>query len=127
VFAGLRDHEAAKKILIPLQEHVQEETIRHNALLNLLDIAAKERDKKSFAHYRSELDGKISSPEMQVHYHLYLGKGYDGFWRPAAATEERHTALAIATAYGLHQLRTLVLDHMHYTDRPSASGNDTIL
>jgi hypothetical protein len=109
---GCGDHDAARKILIPLREETGEEISRQRILINLLEMAAKERDKRAFECYREELHGKLSLPELQVHYHLYLGKGYHGFWRPAAAMEERQIALAIATEHGLHQLRTFVLGEM---------------
>ena len=110
---GHGDHDAAKKILIPLKDEVQEETVRQTSLINLLEMAAKERDKLAFERYRGELRDKLSLPELQVHYHLYLGKGYQAFWRPLAAMEERQIALSIATEHGLQHLRTLVLDDMH--------------
>jgi tetratricopeptide (TPR) repeat protein len=122
---GCGYHDAAKKILIPLQEQVQEETVRSQAMINLLEIAAKERDRQAFVRYRAELDGNLPLPELQVHYHLYLGKGYQNFWRPMAAMEERQTALAIATEYGLHQLRALVLDDIHDTDKPPERDNNS--
>jgi len=109
-FIGYGNHSAAKKILIPLLRGAQEAGSRQRILINLLEIAAKDGDKSAFERYRKKLDGTLTLPVLQAHYHLFLGKGYHTFGAISAAKEEQRIALAIAEEYGLHQARTIILD-----------------
>jgi tetratricopeptide (TPR) repeat protein len=109
-FVGHGDHSAAKDFLIPLLQRTQEEGLRQMSLINLLEIAAKDGDKTAFERYHHELDGILTLPALQAHYHLYLGKGYYTFGSPAAAVEEWQYALAIAEEHGLNQVRSFIID-----------------
>jgi hypothetical protein len=107
---GYGDHDTAKKILIPLSRRAQGERVRQNALVNLLEVAAKDGDQPAFERYRQKLDGTLTLPVIQAHYHLFLGKGYHNFGSVSKAIEEQQRALAIADRYGLYQARATILD-----------------
>ena len=105
---GFGAHNAAKKILLPLLEHVEHETERERITINLLEIAAKEANKADFDRYRQELEQKSMLSESQVYYHLYLGKGYHMFNNAPAAIREWHHASELVVSHGLPQMSRIV-------------------
>jgi tetratricopeptide (TPR) repeat protein len=111
-FIGHGDHQAAKKIMMPLLRRTQEEGVRQLLLINLLEIAAKDGDRNAFNEYHQKLDGTLTLPMPEAYYYLYLGKGYHTFGSPAAAMEYRQRALAIAEEHGLNQVRSFILDDL---------------
>jgi hypothetical protein len=107
-FVGSGDHIIAKKILSSVVQRTEEDQTRQRALINLLEIAAKDRDRVAFDRRRCELHGTLVLPDLQAHYHLYLGKGHHIFENPIAARDAWQDAYTIAMAHGLAQTCTKI-------------------
>ena len=107
-FLGYGDHRTARGVLLRVLAKTQDECARHKALVNLLEIAAKDRDRKNFEKYRHAIEDEKMLPDIQAYYQLYLAKGYYNFGNTSAAQESWKHALTIAEAHTFTHLRTAI-------------------
>jgi tetratricopeptide (TPR) repeat protein len=95
---------AARDAFLVLAATAQEQYVRWSAALNLLEMSVVESSEPRFEMYRRELAGIQLPSDLQVHFHLHVGKGYAAFGRPDRARVAFTTAADLAAAYRLNQL-----------------------
>lgn len=83
----------------------QEPYVRGAALINLMDMAAKDRTEPLFEQYRRQLAAEQLPPRLAGYYHYYAGWGAWQFGRIETARMEYGSAIDISTRHGLTQLR----------------------
>ncbi len=103
-FAELGNWTAAKDAHLIVAATTQEEWLRQQTLINLMDIAILEKQEIAFHQYRRTLADCSFQPLMQAYFHLYTGKGYRTFENFTKAGKEFDRAIEIATQFNFHQL-----------------------
>ena len=73
-YIGLLD--VARDAHLLLASTAQEQFIRWNSALNLLDLAAQQGSELQFDRYRRELEVADLTPQLRATYLLYVGRGY---------------------------------------------------
>lgn len=107
-FAELGNLSAAKDAHLIVAATTQEEWLRQQTLLNLMEIAILERQETVFHGYRKMLADTVLQPTMLAYFHLYSGKGYRAFHSPSKAEAAFDKAIEIAQASNQNQLLFLV-------------------
>jgi len=106
-FAELGHLGAARDAHLIVAATTQEEWLRHQTYVNLMEIAIREGHEPSFHNYRRALATADLQPYMRTYYHLYAGQGYRAFGHPANAAAEFEEAMSIAGAHNLNQLQMM--------------------
>jgi tetratricopeptide (TPR) repeat protein len=95
---------AARDALVIVAATAQELYLRWIAEINLLEIAAKQREEPAFEMYRRELADVELPASLEANYHLHVGRGYQLFGRTEAARSALEKALAVAVQHRFNQL-----------------------
>lgn len=103
-FAELGVRSAARDAHLINVATAQDPIVRWSAAINLMELAALDRNEVVFEQHRSELAAVSLPARLAGYYHLYAGTGARTFGRAATARAEYQRALDIATASGLSQL-----------------------
>ena len=96
---GLRDR-ARDAFLIISGTTVEPET-RMVAMLNLLELAAKDGHEAAFEQYRQALARERLPARIHARYYLTLAKGWEQLGRPAAAKAAAAKAISVASQHGI--------------------------
>jgi tetratricopeptide (TPR) repeat protein len=103
-FIELGVRHAARDASLILIATTQEPYVRGAALINLMDMAAKDRTEPLFEQYRRQLAIEQLPPRLAAYYHYYAGWGAWHFGRIETARMEYGRAAEISTRHGLAQL-----------------------
>lgn len=103
-FIELGVRRAARDASLILIATSQEPYVRGAALINLMDMAAKDRTEPLFEQYRRQLAIEQLPPRLAGYYHYYAGWGAWHFGRIETARMEYGRAAEISARYGLAQL-----------------------
>jgi len=103
-FIELGVRRAARDASLILIATTQEPYVRGAALINLMDMATKDRTEPMFEHYRRQLAAEPLPPRLAGYYHYYAGLGAWLFGRIETARMEYGRAADIAARHGLAQL-----------------------
>jgi tetratricopeptide (TPR) repeat protein len=103
-FSELGVLSAARDALVIVAATAQELYLRWLAEINLLEIAAKQREEPAFEMYRRHLADQELPATLAANYHLHVGRGYQmlGQMEPARTALER--ALSVAQNNKFNQL-----------------------
>ena len=101
-YIGLLD--VARDAHLVLASTAQEQFIRWNSALNLLDLAAQQGSELQFDRYRRELEGADLSPQLRATYLLYVGRGYCLFHQSSLGIAYLEKAVEFAAGHRLNQL-----------------------
>jgi tetratricopeptide (TPR) repeat protein len=107
VAAGLSELgllEAARDANLILAATSQNQWVRWQATINLMELASREGMEKTFDDYASELRHSALSPAHKAYFLLFLGEGLGRFGRDEAAKEVLAEAIAFASANQLNQI-----------------------
>jgi hypothetical protein len=96
--------EVARDAHLLLASTAQEQFIRWNSALNLLDLAAQQGSELQFDRYRRELESADLTPQLRATYLLYVGRGYGLLNRHAVGIPYLEEAIAFAADSRLNQL-----------------------
>lgn len=96
---GLRDR-ARDAFLIISGTAVEPET-RLIAMVNLLELAARDGNEAAFEQYRQSLARENLPVRVQGRYYITLAEGFERLGRPVDAKSAHAKALAIASEHGL--------------------------
>ena len=79
--------------------------MRLNVQLELLEIAALQRDEVGFERWRRAVERKVQdSPVARAEYELTLGDGFSRFGKLRQAREHIQLAVQLAEQHGLHRV-----------------------
>ncbi|HMG70497.1 MAG TPA: hypothetical protein VK544_05240 [Gemmatimonadaceae bacterium] len=99
---GLRD--AARDTHLVLAATSQSQSVRGQATINLMELAALDGMPEAFDAYARELATARLSPWNRAHYLLFLGEGMDTLGRREASEEALNEAFSFAEANQIHQV-----------------------
>jgi tetratricopeptide (TPR) repeat protein len=94
----------ARDAYLVLAATAQEQFIRWNAELCLLELAADQGSELQFDRHRRHLEAADLSPQLRVHYHLNVGRGYGLLHQPENGIRHLEQAMDLAAAHGFNQL-----------------------
>ena len=103
-FAEMGVRSAARDAHLVLAATAQEQYSRWVATINLLEIAALDRQEPVFEQYRREMADRSLPPFLEAAYHYYVGEGLRSFGRIDAARESLTRAVEVASRHRLNQL-----------------------
>lgn len=103
-FIELGVRRSARDASLILIATTQEPYVRGAALINLMDMAAKDRTEPLFEQYRRQLATEQLPPRLAGYYHYYAGWGAWQFGRIETARMEYGRAIEVSTRFGLTQL-----------------------
>jgi tetratricopeptide (TPR) repeat protein len=95
---------AARDALVIVAATAQELYLRWVAEINLLEIAAKQREEPAFEMYRRELADAELPASLLAHYHLFVGHGHQVFGKLDMARASLERALAVASQHKFNQI-----------------------
>jgi tetratricopeptide (TPR) repeat protein len=101
-YIGLLD--VARDAHLVLASTAQEQFIRWNSALNLLDLAAQQESELQFDRYRRELEIADLSPQLRATYLLYVGRGYCLLHQSPLGIPYLEKAVEFAAEHRLNQL-----------------------
>jgi CheY-like chemotaxis protein/tetratricopeptide (TPR) repeat protein len=81
-----------------------EPLVRWHALVNLLEIAALDRDESEFERLRAQLGAAPLTPAVEAEYLYHSARGFATFGRVAASRHALDRAVMIAEAHRLNEL-----------------------
>jgi hypothetical protein len=123
-FADLGYLAAARDAHLIVAATTQEEWLRHQTLVNLLDVAIREQHEPAFQDYRRLLNEAPLQPYIRAYFHLYSGQGFRTFGQVANAMAEFQSAIDVATSYNLNQIRHIAETEMERTEVPAVHQVD---
>lgn len=82
----------------------QDQWVRWQATLNLMQLATTDGMQEAFDSYASELAGASLSPTWRAYFYLYLGQGHERFGRYELAVENLTQAVAFASEHQVHRV-----------------------
>jgi tetratricopeptide (TPR) repeat protein len=94
----------ARYIFESLVTHSTEQSQRSAARINLLQIAAEERDESLFDAHRHALARATLSVRHEAHYHLFSAEGWLAFDRPTLARQAFERAIDAVRRGGVAEL-----------------------
>jgi tetratricopeptide (TPR) repeat protein len=97
-------HDVARDAYLVLAATAQEQFIRWNAELCLLELAAEQGSELQFDRYRRALESADLSPQLRVNYHLNVGRGYGLLSRSENSIRHLEQAVELAVEHGFNQL-----------------------
>lgn len=121
-FIELGVRRAARDASLILIATTQEPYVRGAALINLMDMAAKDRTEPLYEQYRRQLATEQLPPRLAGYYHYYAGWGAWQFGRIETARMEYGCAIEISTRNGLTQLRFEVEEAIAKLRTPPPAG-----
>lgn len=127
-FIVMEKFDAARDALLVLEATTTLETVRSNAQVNLLALAARSDDRASFEKLRERLDGRELLPETSVNYLIESARGHWRFGQPDLATVLLERARGLAKAHGLNrslfESENMLLEmatELHYVSNQTAA------
>lgn len=99
----LQRFDAARDALMVLEATTTTELVRHNALANMVALAARSRDPQLFAHAQTRMAGVNLVPEAQVNYWIESARGLRQFGEGERARELLESARALAADHGFNR------------------------
>jgi len=96
--------DAATKAHTLLAATAQEQAVRLNSTINLLDIAARQGSELVFDRYRRELECVEMTPQLKTTFLIYAGRGYALLGRPADGIPYLKAAIENAKQFSFNQL-----------------------
>jgi tetratricopeptide (TPR) repeat protein len=120
-FRYLGNFEVSKNAYLVLAATAQEQFVRWNSLINLIELAAREGNELQFDRYRRELETVDLSPQLHATYLLYVGRGYNLLDRSATALPYLERAIEVASQHGFNQLVFEAESELASASRPSTS------
>ncbi|HEX6966617.1 MAG TPA: hypothetical protein VF166_12525, partial [Gemmatimonadaceae bacterium] len=99
---GLTD--AARDAHMILAATAQEQYLRWLSAINLLEIAATDRNQAAFEQYRHGLVNAPLPVSLLVHYHYYTGQGYRVFGKIDMAIQSLEAAVSTAAKHNLNEV-----------------------
>jgi hypothetical protein len=102
-FIVMARYDAARDALLVLEATTTVETVRWNARVNVLSLAARSEDRDLFEGSRRQLEDKPLPPETRVNYLIESARGFREFGQPELAAGLLEDARTLATAHGLHR------------------------
>lgn len=100
---GLRD--AARNAFLILSATAIERETRVMAMLNLMEIAARDGQETVFQQYRRDIAAHRLSPRLEAHFLLMIAEGLERLRRPAAARAAFAAAETFATEHEVNLVR----------------------
>jgi tetratricopeptide (TPR) repeat protein len=104
MFTLLGLHDAARDTHLVLAATAQSKTVRGQATINLMELAAMDDMPEAFDGYARQLAQTALGPWYRAHYLLYLGEGMSRLGRLDAAEESLKEAILFADANLIHQV-----------------------
>jgi hypothetical protein len=95
--------EAATDAHLILAHTAQEQVIRWNSLINLLELSAAQGNELQFDRYRRELEATDLAPQQSVAFLISVGRGSHRLDRTRQAIGYLERAISEAATYGLNQ------------------------
>jgi hypothetical protein len=120
-FAELGHLSAARNTHLLVAATTQDVWVRHQTLMNLMEIAIWEAQEPAFHQYRQALADAQFTPEMQVYFHWYSGRGFKAFGDSEKAGLELERAFQLANSYSFNQLRLSIEEEIEKTSSPIVS------
>jgi tetratricopeptide (TPR) repeat protein len=99
---GLRD--AARDAYEVLQVTGREPSVRHFAIVNLMELAVSEGQELKFKQYSRTLSATPLSPEIEAHYQVFFAEGLHRFGQQDQSREMFERALETTERYQLNAL-----------------------
>jgi tetratricopeptide (TPR) repeat protein len=96
--------ETARDAYLVLAATAQEQFIRWNSELNLMELAAEFGNELQFDRLRRDLEQADFTPQLHAQYLMYVGKGYTSLGNFDCATSYLMEALEFASAEKLNQV-----------------------
>jgi tetratricopeptide (TPR) repeat protein len=103
-FYHLGLHSAARDAYLILAATGQEQYMRWQATLNLMEMAAVDGQEIMFEQYRRSIDSEALPPRQQVFYWMQAGVGYGYLGQYEEGRTYLHRALAIAESFELNKM-----------------------
>jgi len=103
-FRYVGQHSVAADAYLVLDATAQEQFIRWNAELCLLELAAEGGRELQFDRYRRTLEAADLSPQLRAQYHVSVGRGYCRFEQYESGLFYLEQAIELASANGLNQI-----------------------
>jgi len=107
IAAGLREigrFGPSRDAYLVLAATAQEQYVRWNAELSLMDLAALEGNELQFDRYRRALGAANLTPQLRVNFLMNVGRGYEALGQGDQGISYLDQAMDIAIAHGLNQL-----------------------
>ena len=102
-FIVMRRFDAARDALMVLEATTSTELVRHNALANMVSLAARARDPKLFAHARGRMAEVTLVPEAHVNYLIESARGFTQFGESERARTTLEQARDLAAEHGFNR------------------------
>ena len=96
---GLRDR--ARDAFLIISGTAVEPEMRMIAMVNLLELAARDGNETAFEEYRRTLARESLPVRVEARYHITLAEGYERLGRPADAKAAQARAASVASEHGL--------------------------
>lgn len=96
---GLRDR--ARDAFLIISGTAVEPEMRMIAMVNLLELAARDGKESAFEQYRQALAREALPVRVAARYHVTLAEGYERLGRPADAKAAHAKAASLASQHGL--------------------------
>jgi len=103
-FRYLGNTEIARNAYLVLAATAQEQFIRWNSLINLIELSASDGNELQFDRYRRELEAANLTPQLRATYLLHVGRGYLLLGQRSSAIDALEEALSFAAEHRLNQL-----------------------
>jgi tetratricopeptide (TPR) repeat protein len=103
-FAELGMRESARDAHLIVAATSQNQWVRWQATLNLMELASIDGMEDAFDSYASELAGASLDATLRAYFLLYLGQGYERFGRFEPAVEKLTEAIAYATKHQINKV-----------------------
>ncbi|MBA2687185.1 MAG: tetratricopeptide repeat protein [Gemmatimonadaceae bacterium] len=103
-FQELGMRESARDAHLIVAATSQDQWVRWQATLNLMELASTDGMQEAFDSYASELAGASLSPNWRAYFYLYLGQGHERFGRYELAVENLTLAVGYAAEHQIHRV-----------------------
>lgn len=103
-FQELGMRESARDAHLIVAATAQDQWVRWQATLNLMELSSTDGMHEAFDSYASELAGASLSPTWRAYFYLYLGQGHERFGRYELAIENLTQAVAYASKHQIHRV-----------------------
>lgn len=102
-FIAMERFDAARDALLVLEATTALQTVRWNARVNMLALAARSGEQQWFLDLRKQLEGEALPSETSVNYLIESARGFRRFGQPDLAAQLLNDARNVATEHGLNR------------------------
>ena len=102
-FILLERHDSARDALLILDATAQTETIRADARVNMVALAARAGNREAFFRARQQVEPTSLSIECKVNFLIESARGFRSFGDEEAATELLEQARSLSATHGLNR------------------------